>query len=266
MAGTAPATVENYVRALRDLQHHHQGLADALSRDEILAFLAHRDAQVGKSSLNIICCALKYYYGRVLGDLGRIVHIPTPRRPKQLGELLTTDELRQLLAAARSLRHRLVLELLFGLGLRAGEVGRLRTSDFDRATRTLTIRYAKGDKNRLLPYGGRLRSTLNQYYQVERPTDYLIPGGSNRSEPFISVRGVQYIVTNARKRSGLRKACCPHTLRHCFAVHYLENGGNLIRLQQLLGHAEIGTTLRYLSYASIPLADTASPLDGLYRD
>jgi site-specific recombinase XerD len=258
--------VENYVRALRDLQHHHQREADGLDRDEILAFLAHRDGQVGKSTLNIISCGLKYYYGRVLGDLSRIVDFPTPRKPRQLGELLTTDELRQLLGAGRSLRHRLVLELLFGLGLRAAEVGRLRTSDFDRASRSLTVRHGKGGKTRLLPYGGRLRDTLNAYYRAKRPTHYLIPGGANRNEPFISVRGVQYIVSQARRRSGLRKACCPHTLRHCFAVHYLEQGGNLIRLQQLLGHAEIGTTLRYLSYACIPLADIASPLDRLYGD
>lgn len=260
----APSTVENYVRALRDAQHFHQKLADELTTDEILAFLAHGDRKCGKFYLNIYCSALKYYFGRVLGDLARIVDVPTPRRPTQLGELLTRDELRRLIRGARSLRHRLVLELLFGLGLRAAEVGRLRTSDFDRVTRSVTIRHAKGGKTRLLPYGDRLRDTLNAYYRAKQPNDYLIPGGNRSTDPHISVRGVQYIVQQCRKRTALRKACCPHTLRHCFAIHYLEKGGNLMRLQQLLGHAQIGTTLRYLSYASIPLADIDSPLDRLY--
>ena len=83
-----------------------------------------------------------------------------------------------------------------------------------------------------------------------------------KGEP-ASVKSIQYAVREAHKRAPIRKAVHPHTLRHTFAVHYLNNGGSLVRLQQLLGHAHISTTLVYLKYTSIPLRETATPLDFL---
>ena len=109
-----------------------------------------------------------------------------------------------------------------------------------------------------------MRQTLNDYFRAHEPEDYLIPAGYRSQQPGIVVRGVQYIVRQTLVASGLQKKVCPHTLRHCFAVHYLNNGGSVLRLQQLLGHAHISTTWRYLSYASIPLKEVDSPLDFLY--
>ena len=263
VAGLAKSTALNYVRSLRDVQERTGKPADELTRDELLAYLAARRKHLSASTLNTVVCALKYYYREVARRLELVVDIPNPRKPKQLGDLLNADELRLFLGAARSMRHRLVLELLFGLGLRAGEVGRLRISDFNREQGTVTIRTSKGGITRVLPYGGRLRDTLNQYYRQERPKDFLIPGRERSSSQGISLRGVQYITSTTLQRSRLRKKVCPHTLRHCFAVHYLNNGGNLVRLQQLLGHAYLSTTLLYLRYASITLRDIPSPLDFL---
>ncbi|MCO6489389.1 MAG: tyrosine-type recombinase/integrase [Phaeodactylibacter sp.] len=266
VAGLAKSTALNYVRSLRDVQERTGKPADELTRDELLAYLAARRKHLSASTLNTVVCALKYYYREVARRLDLVVDIPNPRKPKQLGDLLNADELRLFLGAARSMRHRLVLELLFGLGLRAGEVGRLRISDFNREQATVTIRTSKGGITRVLPYGGRLRNTLNQYYRQERPKDFLIPGRERSSSLGISLRGVQYITRTTLQRSRLRKQVCPHTLRHCFAVHYLNNGGNLVRLQQLLGHAYLSTTLLYLRYASITLRDIPSPLDFLSNE
>ena len=266
VAGLSKSTAINYVRALRDLQERTGKMAEDLSRDELLAYLAARRKHLSASTLNTVVCALKYYYREVAQRLDLVVDIPNPRKTKQLGDLLNADELRILIKSARSLRHRLVIELLFGLGLRAAEVGRLRISDFDRRQGAVTIRSSKGGVTRVLPYSGRLRSTLNQYYRHERPVDILIPGRERSHSQGISVRGVQYIVRTTLRRSGLRKRVCPHTLRHCFAVHYLNQGGNLVRLQQLLGHAYLSTTLLYLRYASIPLRDIPSPLDALFDE
>jgi site-specific recombinase XerD len=258
------STVLNYTRPLRDLMEYHHAEADAISADEILTFLAEREKTIGKSTLNTLCCALKYFYGKVLGDPDRIVDIPTPRKPKQIGELLTATEVRHLLARAKNLRHRLVLELLFGLGLRSSEFGRIRLGDFNKEHRTITIRNGKGGKTRVLPYGDHLRQTLIAYFRDYRPVDYLIPAGYRSEKAGIAIRGVQYIVACTRDRALIGKKFSPHTLRHSFAVHYLNNGGSLLRLQQLLGHKYLTTTLLYLSYASIPLREVASPLDFLY--
>lgn len=259
------ATQINYARTLRDVQEYHHAEADAISKEELLAYLAQRAESVGGSTLNTNVCALKYYYTKVLGKPELIVDLPTPRKPAELGELLNARELRELLDAAANTKHRLVLELLFGLGLRAGEIGKIKLGDFEKAHRTLTVRNAKGGKHRVLPYGDQLRKTLIRYFYEYRPKDLLIRSGTRLSEAGgISVRGVQYILRATLKSSKIDKRVCPHTLRHCFAVHYLNNGGNLVRLSQLLGHAYLSTTFRYLSYASIELRDIDSPLDFLY--
>lgn len=266
VAGKAPSTALNYVRALRDLQRHYDRAADQISRDELIAFLAFRKKTCSSSTLNTIICALKYFYRDVLRRQELIVDIPNPRHSKQLGDLLNADEVRQLLHAARSMRHRIVLELIFSLGLRVREVGHIRLGDFDRRERTLTIRTSKGRITRVLPYGDRLRQTLLDYFRQEKPRDFLIPGRERSKGAGISVRGVQYIVRMTLQRSRLRKHICPHALRHAFAVHYLNNGGNILRLQQLLGHTYLSSTLIYLRYTTFALRDIPSPLDFLFDE
>lgn len=174
--------------------------------------------------------------------------------------------MQRLFAAAESPKYRLVLSLIFGLGLRAGEVAKLRLHDFDRHQRTLIIRKAKGGKQRTLPYDEAIRHDLIAYFRDEKPSDYLFTSATRKSETGgISVRGVQYIVREVLKVSGITKRVCSHTLRHCFAVQYLNHGGNLIRLKQLLGHANFGTTFRYLSYSNPELKDIPSPLYFLFN-
>lgn len=256
----------SYVRALRDLQKHFDASADQLSRQQLLAYLALKRKTYSSSSLNMQVCALKYYYREVLRRLDLVVTIPNPRRSKQIGEVLNPTEVRHFISCARSLRHQLVIELLFGLGLRASEVGRLRIGDFNAQQRTLTVRTSKGGITRVLPYGPRLRNTLNQYFLQQRPDDYLIPGRERSNTNGISVRGVQYIIRMTLQRSRIKKRVCPHALRHTFAVHYLNNGGNILRLQQLLRHTYLSSTLIYLKYATMQLHEIDSPLDFLYHE
>lgn len=258
------STVQSYCRALRDAQAYINADANDITPEELMEFLTWRKVQVGNAALNIIVCGLKYYYGKVNGQPEKIVWIPTPRKPKQIGELLTAIELRTLIAAAKGVKHRLVIELLFGLGLRAGEVGKICLGDFDRKHRTIIIRNTKGGGHRILPYDDTLRKTLIEHFRTNRPKHYLIVSGTKKSDKGILVRGVQHIVSRTRDRAAISKKFSPHTLRHCFAVHYLNNGGSLIRLKQLLGHKYLSTTLRYLSYASVPLRAPLSPLHFLY--
>ncbi|MEM6397554.1 MAG: tyrosine-type recombinase/integrase [Bacteroidota bacterium] len=265
LAGYASSTRQAYARALRDIQDHFHVEAQYLTTEEITAFLDHRREQVSGSCLNAISCGLRYYFECVLGKAEVVERVPIPRKPQQLGELLNSDELRRLFEAAPSYKYRLVLALLFGMGLRAGEVGKILLSDFDSQHRTLTIREAKGGKHRVLPYSEGIRRLLINYYREEKPDKFLFSSSTRTSgDGRLSVRGVQYIVRQVLERSGLDKSVSPHTLRHCFAIQYLNFGGNLIRLKQLLGHSHLSTTLRYLSYADPELKDIASPYDLIF--
>ena len=263
LSGAAEATTINYTRAVRDLMHATGKTPDQLCESGIIDHLnRYRDRKkLSPSALNIRICGIKYYFREVAHRLDIDINIPNPRRVKQIGDILTPAEVNRLCQHARSIRHLAVLQLLIDTGLRAREAGRLRLGDFDKSNRSITVRTGKGGKHRTVLYGAQLRNTLNEYFRQRRPKDYLFPGA--KGNPFMSVRGVQWIVRESVKRARIQKDIHPHSLRHTFAVHYLNNGGNLVRLKQLLGHAHLSTTLLYLRYATIPLRDIDTPLDVL---
>jgi site-specific recombinase XerD len=261
--GCVESTQITYSRSLHDLMIATQKVPLDITEPEIVAHLSDlRDKRgLSSSAINGRICGIRYYYREVIHRLDIIVDLPNPRRAKVIGDTLNEAELRQLMDGTRSITHLAILHLLFDTGLRAREVAGLRMGDFDAKNGTLTVRHGKGGKHRVLPYGQQTRETLLELFRQEKPTDALFVGVTTGT-PF-TVRGIQYAVNQAYKRSGLKKEVHPHTLRHSFAIHYLNNGGSVLRLQQLLGHADIGTTMIYLKYASIPLREITSPLDVL---
>jgi integrase/recombinase XerD len=178
--------------------------------------------------------------------------------------VLSEAELLQLFQACQSMRELAMVHLLFDTGLRSREVCGIKLSHFDKIHQTLTVVNGKGDKLRTVPYSLSLRDTLGKYFGSlkARPELFLFENKENPGSA-ITVRGVQYIVKEVLKRSKLKKEVHPHTFRHSFAVHYINNGGNLLRLKELLGHENMETTLHYLKFCSIPLTDTPTPLESM---
>jgi len=179
---------------------------------------------------------------------------------------LTSDEMLLLFKACRDVRQLLIIQLLFDTGMRSGELLRLQIKDFDRERRTITIHTAKGNKLRVIPYGEYIRTTLHDYVRMLGyfPKGALIESYKEKGQP-LTLRGVQHIVREIAKRSGVRKRVHCHTLRHTYAVHFLNNGGHLPQLQKLLGHDNITTTLHYLKYAHVPLQQIQTPLDHMMQ-
>jgi integrase/recombinase XerD len=261
LAGNAIGTQKPYLRAVRDLMESCKSIPELLSADEIKAHLVSFRGKYSSSALNLRVCGIKFYFRNVVRRLDLVVDIPNPRVAKYVQDVLSEDEILLLLSACRSLRERAMIELLFDSGLRSSEVCGLRLCDFNRVAKTLTVVNGKGEKMRTVPYSMDLRGTFAQYFMSLKahPTTYLF---ENRDNPgaALTIRGVQYIVKEVLKRSKLKKEVHPHTFRHSFAVHYLNNGGNILRLQQLLGHADVETTFHYLKFCTIPLLDTPTPL------
>ncbi len=249
LLGNAFATRQNYLRGLRALMLHYKRLPEACTVDEIKCFLVHqRDKkQYSSSTVNLRVCALKYYFREVVGRLDLVVAIPNPRVSKFDVEILSIEEVLQLRRACRDMRQLLLVDLLYDAGLRVREVVRLRVSDFDKHHRTITIRNSKGNKTRVVQYGAGLRQSLRAYCKARGgvPKATLIESYKEKGQP-LSKRGVQHIIRQIVKRSGIKKRISPHSLRHTYAVHYLNAGGSLQQLQQLLGHEHITTTLHYL--------------------
>ena len=261
LSGYAKSTIISYIRGVRDLMEALGKTPDKCTEEEVIAHLNdYRERKnMSPSALNTRVFGILYLYREVYKDKKIRLDIPNPGRSKSIGDVLTQTELEALFSACHYPRQSAVLHLLYDTGLRAQEVANLRLGDFDKQNAVLYVRYGKGGKHRVVPYGVAVLDALRPFYALEKPTDYLFEGNTP-GEP-ITVKSVQYMVREAHRRTAVRKAVHPHTLRHTFAVHYINNGGSLVRLQQLLGHAHLSTTLLYLRYAAIPLRDIDTPLD-----
>ncbi len=268
LKNNALATRINYIRGVRHLMMTLNKLPENCDVNEIKGFLVklRESGHLSDSSLNLRVCGLKYYFRNVVSRLDLVISIPNPRIAKYHTEVLSATEMKTLFKACRDVRQLLIIQFLFDTGIRSGELLRVQFKDFDKENRTIILRKSKGQKLRVVPYGEQLRLTMQAYIKMLGffPKGPIIESYKFKGEP-LSLRGLQHIVKEVAKRSGIKKRIHCHTLRHTYAVHFLNNGGNLPQLQKLLGHSNITTTLHYLKYAHIPLNQIKTPLDILMR-
>lgn len=260
--GLAPLTLESYRRDLAQLfvWLEKQGVApDQAAAHQIQAFLAHRalDRKVVARSLARQLTTLKRYHRWLLRE-GRRADDPTltvdpPRLPKPLPKSLGEAEVEALLAAPDTdtplgLRDRAMLETLYAAGLRVSELVNLPSAAVSLGDGVARI-FGKGRKERLVPLGEEAQDWIKRYVLEARP---VILKGRGSEALFVTERGgamtrqmFWYLIKRHARSAGIDKALSPHTLRHAFATHLLNHGADLRTVQELLGHADIGTTQIY---------------------
>ncbi|MFT6747649.1 MAG: integrase/recombinase XerD, partial [Glaciecola sp.] len=229
--------VKTYRRALRDISLYHGCLADSLEVDEILDYLHHlKEKGLSWAKIKLDVAGLKHYYRNVLHDESRASSIPYPKEEKSLPKILSRKELFQLFNGASNPKHRLIMRLIYGSGLRRSELIYLRIEDVetDDGKCRLKINKSKGLKDRYTVLSNKVLVELRDYYQANRPKTYLF-NGQKKGYP-ISAGLLRHVIQQAKKRSGITKDVNLHILRHCFASHALEDGMNIRQLQQILGH------------------------------
>jgi len=200
------------------------------------------------------------------------IELPTIKHNKKLPVVLSQEEVRRLLKAPRLLKHRILIGLLYGCGLRCFEVRNLRIADLDFDRKMLHVKEGKGKKDRYVPLADILIRGLKSYLEAEQPNEWVFNskdqeivgrvGGDFDSR--YSQRGVQWAVNEAKKKAGIVKPMSVHTLRHTFATHLLEEGLDILTIKDLLGHECIDTTMIYLHVAQTDKCRAFSPLDRLY--
>nr|WP_240463090.1 tyrosine-type recombinase/integrase [Mesonia aquimarina] len=207
---------------------------------------------------------LRYLYRIYDLDVKRIV-LPAIKRSKRLPVVLSQKEVKQVLKTPKLLKHRLILALLYGCGLRCFELRNLELKDLDFDRKTLHVRQGKGRKDRYVPLSIILIRGLKRYITAEHPRRWVFNGNDKTGKAVpLSTRGVQWVVREARKHSGIPKEITTHSFRHSYATHLLEMGLDIMSIKELLGHADIQTTLVYLHVAQLGRQKPFSPLDKLY--
>jgi site-specific recombinase XerD len=261
----SPTTIRLYLYAVREFAKQFGQPPDQLGAEHIrrCQLFLTKEKKVSTSSYVLMVCALRFFYTHTLHRKIAIERIPFPRRERKLPLILSRDEVQAMLEAPGDLRHRAMLAILYGSGLRVSEVTRLKVADIDSARNVLWVRSGKGRKDRQALLPPKLRELLRCYWRSRRPSDWLFPGA--RAGQPISVKIIFTACRQAARSAGIAKPVPvhPHSLRHAFATHLLEAGVNLRTIQILLGHANLETTARYLHVADVNVRATSSPLESL---
>jgi len=259
----APSTAECYVRSVAEFAKHFHRPPDQLGAEEIRLwqlFLINEKRVKLPSYIQAIC-GLRFFYRNTLNRKVEIERIPFPRREKKLPLILSKEEVKALLTAPKNLAHRAILATLYGAGLRVSEATSLNVDDLDPSRGVIWVRGGKGRKDRQVMLSEPLREVLAAYCRRKCPTDWLFPGTKPGCP--LSPRSVFCTCRKAARLAGIAKKVHPHSLRHAFATHLLEDGVNLVVIQKLLGHASLRTTARYVHVADSTLRLTKSPLEML---
>jgi len=215
------------------------------------------DKDQAGSTINVNLQAIKFLMQEVLHK-NVTLNIRFSKRPKTLPTVLTKEEVRILINAIENKKHKLMINLLYSAGLRVSELTHLKVNDLDLEKSYGFVRKGKGNKDRLFIIAESLKGELLEYILENNLNNWLFVG---RKKNHISSRTIQEIIKKASKKAKIKKNVHPHTLRHSFATHLIENGYDVVSVQSLLGHNSAETTMIYLHTAGYNMINVRSPLD-----
>lgn len=266
--GFAARRSANYIRDVGRFATFLGRSPDTATPEDVRRFQVEQSDQgVPVPTMNSIVSALRFFFLQTIDrpDLAR--KLVRMKRIRKLPVVLSTDEVARLLGATRCLKHQAALSVAYGAGLRAAEVAALKVRDVDSERMLLRVERGKGGqyRNAMLPAG--LLALLREWWKLGRqegvmhPDGWLFPG-QHYLKP-LSTRQLHRVVVEAGIAAGIDKRIGPHTLRHCFATHLLEDGIDVRIIQALLGHAKLDTTAYYTKVATRTMRNVTSPLDKL---
>ena len=265
LRGQSKSTLNNYMRRIALFVIHFKKLPEQIDPEEIneyLVALARDPKSPSRSSFKHMVYGLRYYY-RLMGMNKNAIALPSLKKETKLPVILNQQELKELFAVPTLLKQRVVLTLIYSAGLRGQEVINLKIPDVDFERKVIHIRQSKYKKDRIVPLADSMAVGLKKYLSAENPHVWLFNG--KESDGRYSVRGLAWVMRENLKKTSIKKDVNLHSLRHSYATHLLEQGVNIVTLKELLGHADITTTMLYLHVAQCPLIKPHSPLDTLYN-
>ena len=264
----AETTISSYIRIVEDFSRRFQRPPDRLGPQHIREYQSElfRKRKLAASTVTVYLAALRFFYTKTLKKSWSAAETPYPKRAEHVPSILSQQEVARLIDAADNSFHRTLLMTLYATGVRRAELTHLKISDVDSQRMVIHVQGGKGRKDRDVMLSPKLLKELREHWRRLRrkPSQWLFPGNRQHIDDRpISTKVVWHACRNAAKRAGIKKPVHPHTLRHCFATHLLEQGADLRNIQMLLGHNDLEQTTVYLHVSELRLNATASPLDSL---
>jgi len=258
----SPNTKNIYISAVARFSAYHRRSPDQLGLEDIRDYHLHLVSRNLKpTTINPIMGALRFFYGKTLGQKDIVDEIPYARRADSLPAVLSREEVERFLKTVRNLKMRTAFITIYAAGLRVSELVALTSRDIDSTRMVIAVRHGKGGKDRYVMLSEQLLGILRDYWKRTRPTHWLFPG-PDPLQP-VTTRSLQRVFHDAAEAAGLDKNVTVHTLRHSFATHLLEQKVDIRVIQGLLGHRNINSTTRYTRVAVDTIRQIQSPLEQL---
>ncbi|MGH7184684.1 MAG: tyrosine-type recombinase/integrase [Pseudomonadota bacterium] len=257
-----PDTQREYIRAVKKLAAFLRRSPDTAAAEDLREFQLHL-TQIGANppTINAIVTALRFFFKVTLDKPETTRHLVFVYEPRKLPRVLPPEDVLRLLEAAPNPKSKAALSVAYGAGLRAMEVVALKVADIDSQRMLLRVEMGKGRKDRFAMLSPQLLDLLRDWYRIARPRIYMFPGRDSIGP--MTPRQLNRICHMAAELAGLPNWVAPHTLRHSFATHLLEQNIDIRVIQVLLGHAKLDTTARYTQVATNIIREVMSPLDRL---
>jgi site-specific recombinase XerD len=251
-----------YLQQVSLFARHFSKSPECLGAEEIRNYQVYltNERKLAPSSVLIAVAALRFLYKITLRRKWLFDEvIPAPKKPQKLPVILSPEEVFQFLSCVDSMKHRAILTVCYAAGLRISEAVSLKPADIDSKRMVIRVDQGKGQKDRYVMLSTKLLITLREWWRAARPGDWLFP--SDTPERHITENAVERACEKPRRLSHIHKPITPHSLRHAFAVHLMEQGVDVRTIQLLLGHRSLATTARYLRVATSKVCSATSPLD-----
>jgi len=260
--GAAYATRKSYGSAIRMLEIWYAGELSQATRDDLLRYLTYciEEKRYSRATMNQVVNAIRAYYERVLGRPKDELRLPRPRKKRSLPNVCSEEEALRMIRETKNIKHHMILAMLYGLGLRKGELQKMLLRHVDMNRGVVKVVQAKGNKDRVLILQESLKAMLDTYIAEYRPKHWLIEGQTGGQ---YSAASIQAVFVQAKDRSKLPEQLTVHGLRHSYATHLVERGTPLHVVKDLLGHENIQTTQIYLHTSSNRFTNVYDPLKGL---
>jgi integrase/recombinase XerD len=260
----SPNTIKTYSDALNTfLKYYHNKPIEQITNEDLISF--NNDYilknKLSTSYQNQVVNAIKLFYRQIQGASINIELVHRPKREKLLPNVLSKEEIKQILNAPTNIKHKAMLSLIYACGLRRSELLNLKPNDIDSKRSVIIIRQAKGKKDRIAPLSEKILVMLREYYQSFKPSTWLFEGqeiGNQYSE-----KSLESVLKQAIAKCKITKPVSLHWLRHSYATHLLENGTDLRFIQEILGHKSSKTTEIYTHVSTKSLQKIKSPFDDL---
>src|SRR3989344_8299931 len=253
--GLSQLTVKNYSFFVEKFLEKTKKQTEELNEHDVKAYLSEMFDTKSKNTILLAAAAIKFFYTEILKK--DFSGIKMPKKERKLPEVLTKEEVKLFIENADNVKSRLIISMLYSSGIRVSELVNLKVNDLNFLENIGWVRKGKGSKDRIFTLSNNLKEELQEYLRG-RENEYIFS-----KDKALTTRNIQKIIQNTRKRAEINKKVTPHTLRHSFATHLLENGTDIRIIQSILGHSNLNTTQMYTHISSEQIKKVQNPLDGL---